>query len=89
MWQNAYYRYLEVNLGDLLQCYCYATNTNSGTIRSQASQPASASKGAGTSDLQDHLSLHDTRKANLVLVQCECHTDKQTVIARIKPINRN
>ena len=31
---------------NLLSCYCYAIRTNSGTIRSQVSHPASASKGA-------------------------------------------
>jgi len=33
------------------------------------------------------LQLHDTRTRNLALVQCECLTGKQTVIARIKLIN--
>jgi len=31
----------------------------------------------------------DTRTVNLALVQCECLTGKQTVIARITSINRN
>jgi len=33
--------------------------------------------------------LHDTRTVKLALVQCECHTGKWTVIARIKSINWN
>jgi len=33
-------------------------------------------------------SLHDTIIVNLTLVQCEFHTGKKTVIARIKSINR-
>jgi len=35
------------------------------------------------------ISLHDTITVNLSLVQCEFHTGKKTVIARIKSINRN
>jgi len=31
--------------------------------------------------------LHDTRTVNLALVQSECHTGKQTIIARIKLVN--
>ena len=34
-------------------------------------------------------SLHDTTTVNLTLVQCEFHTGKKTVIARIKSVNRN
>jgi len=34
-------------------------------------------------------SLHDTISVNLTLVECEFHTVKKTVIARIKSINRN
>ena len=33
--------------------------------------------------------LHDTRTVNLALVQCECHTVKQAVIARTISINQN
>jgi len=33
--------------------------------------------------------VHDTRTVNPVLVQCQCHTGKSTVIATIKWINRN
>jgi len=33
--------------------------------------------------------MHDTITANLTLVQCEFHSDKRTVIARIKSINRS
>jgi len=32
-WKNVYYRSLEVNVRDLLPCYCYAIKTNSTTIR--------------------------------------------------------
>ena len=38
----------------LLSCYCYATKTNSRTIREQVSQPVSAGKGADMSELQSH-----------------------------------
>jgi len=34
-------------------------------------------------------SLHDTGAVNLALVQCECHTGKWTVNARIKSIDWN
>jgi len=46
MRQNAYYRNLKWSLEDLLPCYCYTIKTNSRTIRSQVSQPASADKWA-------------------------------------------
>ena len=49
-----YCRYLKQTFGDLLPCYCDAIKTNSRTIPSQASQPASAGKGADISELQAH-----------------------------------
>jgi len=39
------------------------------------------------SELKAHHCM--TLTANLTLVQCEFHTGKETVIARIKSINRN
>jgi len=33
-------------------------------------------------------SLHNTRTVNLVLMQCQCHTDKSTVITRITSIDQ-
>ena len=44
MRQNAYYGNLKWIFEDLLPCYCYAINTNSRTIRSQFSQPASTAQ---------------------------------------------
>jgi len=41
-------------LEDSLPCYCYAIKTNSRTICSQVSQPASAGKGADMSEMQTH-----------------------------------
>jgi len=46
MRQNAYYHNLKWTLEDLLPCYCYTIKTNSRTICSQVSQPASADKWA-------------------------------------------
>ena len=54
MRQNAYYRSLRMDSKDLLPCYCFAIKTNSRTTTSQVSQPASADKGAGMSELQAH-----------------------------------
>ena len=39
--------------------------------------------------IKDQQDNNDNRTVNLALVQCECHTDKYTVIARIKSVNRN
>jgi len=50
--QNAYYR--NWTFENLLPCYCYATESNDRTIRSQALQPASAGEVAKMSKLQDH-----------------------------------
>jgi len=54
MCQNAYCRNLKWTFEDLSPGYCYAIKTERRTIRSKVSQPASAGKGADTSELQDH-----------------------------------
>jgi len=71
MWQNTYYRNLMQTFEDVLPWYCYTTKTNSRTVRTQASQPTFAGKGADKSS-----SLHYTRTMNLARVQCEFHTGK-------------
>jgi len=52
--QNACYRNKKWTLAGLLPRYCYAIKTNSRTIRSRLSQPASAGKERGMSELQAH-----------------------------------
>jgi len=54
MQQNACYRNIKRTFADLLPRYCYAIKTNSRTIRSRLSQPASAGKGRDMSELQAH-----------------------------------
>jgi len=41
------------------------------------------------SDITASSLRHDTRTVNLALVQCECHTEKYTVIAIFKSVNWN
>jgi len=45
MWQNGGYRNIKWTSAALLQWYCYAIKTNSTTIRSRLSQPASVGRG--------------------------------------------
>jgi len=85
--QNACYRNIKWTFAGLLPRYCYAIKTNSRTILSQHSQPASAGKG-GT-------------RVNCKLItawHCNCEPEscavwvsyrQKTVIAKIKSINRN
>jgi len=54
MQQNACYRNIKWTFAGLLSRYCYATKTNSRTICSRLSQPASAGKGGYMSELQAH-----------------------------------
>ena len=81
MQQNACHRNIKWTFADLLPCYCYAIKTNSRTILSRLSQQRRRHEWNAS------LSLHDTITVNLTLVQCEFHTGKKTVIARIKSIN--
>jgi len=54
MQQNACYCNSKRPFAGVLPWYCYAIKTNSRTIRSPLSQPASACKGWGISELQAH-----------------------------------
>jgi len=54
MQQNACYRNIKWTFAGLLPRYCYAKQTNSRTIGSRLSQPASAGKGRDMSELQAH-----------------------------------
>jgi len=56
MQQNACYRNIKWTFADLLPCCCYTTSmkTNSRTIRSRLSQPASVGKGGNMCELQAH-----------------------------------
>jgi len=77
--QITYYRNLNWTFEDLLQCYCYAINTNSRTIRSQVSQPCLCRQSNGHAEWianSSLVSLHNTKTVNLTLVQCQCHTGK-------------
>jgi len=82
MQQNACYRNLKWTVAGLLPRYCYAVKTNSRTIRSRLSQPASAGKGRDNK-WTPRPSLHDTITVNLTLVQCvscrqkNCHCKNQ------------
>ena len=85
--QNACHRYTKWTFADLLPCYCYAIKTNSRTIRSPRSQPASAGKGGDMSELQAHHCM-TLQLWNRLLCRVSFIPAK-TVIARIKSINRN
>jgi len=52
--QNACYRNIKWTFAGLLPRYCYAIKTNSRTILSRLSQPASAGKGRDMGELQAH-----------------------------------
>jgi len=69
MRQNAYHPKLKCIFEYLLPCYCYSTNANSRTIRSQVSQPVSAGREANLVNSKLICSsLHDTRTVNLTLL---------------------
>ena len=70
MQQNACYRNIKWTFADLLPCYGYAIMTNSRTIRSRLSQPASAGKGGDISELQAHHSM---------TLYCNCEPDSCAV----------
>jgi len=68
MQQNACYLNIKWTFADLLPCYYYAIKTNSRTIRTRLSQPASAGKGRDMCEQQAH---HCMISVNLTLVQCD------------------
>jgi len=70
MQQNAYYLNIKWTFAELLPCYFYAMKTNSRTIRSRLSQPASARKGGDMCEQQAHHSM---------TLYCNCEPDSCAV----------
>jgi len=70
MQQNACYRNIKRTFADLLPCCGYAIKTNSRTIRSRLSQPASAGKGG---DMCEQQAYHS------ITLYCNCEPDSCAV----------